>query len=53
MDDRRTNIKIPATLDKQIEDYRKSAGVSTWTGAMFELVRKGLEYDKLKGGISR
>lgn len=35
-------IKFPADLVKKIEDYQKENHISSFAGAVYELVRKGL-----------
>lgn len=42
----RKDIRVPVSLIKQVEEYQESKGITTWTGAMLELVRKGLEAEK-------
>lgn len=39
-------IKFPAELVKKIEEYQKKNYISTFAGAVYELVRKGLESEK-------
>lgn len=46
---RRTSITVPSEVDKIIKDYQEQNGISTWVGALMELVRKGYEASK-KGG---
>lgn len=36
-------IKFPADLVKEIEKYQKENYISSFSGAVYELVRKGLE----------
>lgn len=36
-------IKFPAELVKQIEQYQKDNYLSSFSAALYELVRKGLE----------
>ncbi|USK36427.1 hypothetical protein LIT25_27040 (plasmid) [Bacillus sp. F19] len=42
----RKDIRVPETLVKKIEEYQIEKGVQTWTGALLELARKGLESEK-------
>lgn len=43
MADRRTSITVPTVLDNQINKYMEQAGIKTWNGALWDLVRAGLE----------
>ncbi|MBW7650535.1 hypothetical protein [Anoxybacillus sp. ST4] len=36
-------IKFPVDLVFRIEEYRKKNNISTFAGAVYELIRKGLE----------
>lgn len=40
------HIIVPQQLVKQIEDYQKQQGIISWTSAILELARKGLEASK-------
>jgi hypothetical protein len=42
----RKDVRVPLPLVKQIEDYQIEKGISTWTGSLLELARKGLEAEK-------
>jgi hypothetical protein len=42
----RKNITVPVPMDKAISDYQNKHGIISWTAAMLELVRKGLESSK-------
>lgn len=43
MTDRRTSITVPHVMDKVIEKYMDDNGIKTWNGALWELVRAGIE----------
>lgn len=43
---RRTSIVVPPEIDKLVEEYQKKNGINSWTAALFELARKGLEAGK-------
>lgn len=40
---RRTSITVPSEIDKIVRDYQEKNGISTWVGALMELVRRGYE----------
>lgn len=40
------HIIVPYQLVKQIEDYQKKQGITSWTASILELARKGLEASK-------
>ena len=42
----RKDIRVPVPLVKRIEEYQEEQGLGTWTSALLELVRKGLEETK-------
>lgn len=42
----RKQIVIPYQLVQQIEEYQKQQGITSWTAAILELARKGLEASK-------
>ncbi|MFS0784525.1 hypothetical protein [Bacillus sp. 1P06AnD] len=44
----RKDIRVPDPLIKKVEQYQYENDISTWTGALLELVRKGLEADGIK-----
>lgn len=39
-------IKFPKDLVKKIEDYKNENHLSSFSGAVYELIRKGLEIQK-------
>lgn len=42
-------IKFPEELVKEIEQYQKDNFISSFSGAVYELIRKGLNATKDKG----
>jgi hypothetical protein len=38
----RKDIRVPVKLIEKVEKYQDENGIPTWTGALLELVRKGL-----------
>lgn len=49
---RRTSITVPKEIDKIITEYQKKNGITSWTAALYELARKGLEANEKIGGRS-
>lgn len=43
MNERRTSITVPVVMDNEIQKYMETNGIKTWNGALWELVRAGLE----------
>ncbi|MEK5217698.1 hypothetical protein [Psychrobacillus sp. FSL H8-0487] len=39
-------IKFPADLVQKIENYQETNSISSFAGALYELIRKGLDSDK-------
>jgi hypothetical protein len=52
---KRKDIRIPVTLIEEVEKYQIQQNISTWTGALLELVRIGLREvnkEKNKGDLN-
>jgi hypothetical protein len=43
-------IKFPVELIKKVEEYQKKNHISSFSGAVYELIRKGLEVSDLREG---
>lgn len=39
----RKDIRVPEQLVEQVEKYQLEQGITTWTAALLELVRRGLQ----------
>jgi hypothetical protein len=39
----RKNITVPVTVEQSIAQYQKKQGIVSWTAALLELARIGLE----------
>lgn len=48
MEDKRVRLdmRVPESILKKVEEYKKEQGISTRTSAIIELIRKGLSEDK-------
>lgn len=42
----RKTFKFPAKLVEEIEKYQREKFISTFSGAVYELIRRGLEAEK-------
>jgi hypothetical protein len=42
----RKDIRVPEPLVRKIEEYQHEQGIPTWTSALLELARKGLDSEQ-------